>query len=155
MAGRRAGGARPGSTGASIRLGLPGVMRGVVVDTSFFKGNFPEQFSLEACDLGSRAVHGEEPVQVSETSWTEILPKSALKGDTQNCFSVGNAGRFTHLRLSIYPDGGVARLRVHGEVLPDNELALAKREIDLAAIENGGRVRRFQRPVFQRAAEPC
>ena len=121
-----------------IRLGLPGIIRGVVVDTSFFRGNYPEQASLEAC-----AVDGNPDVErlVSEAiSWTEILPVSDLNGDSQNPFAIQSKERFTHLRFKIFPDGGVARLRVYGEVVPDWNALARRGEIDLAAVENGARV---------------
>ena len=77
----------------------------------------------------------------NETQWTEILPLSPLDGNSQNKFLSGNGGRVTHLKLKIYPDGGVARLRVHGYVLPDwDALRSRNSEIDLAAAENGGDV---------------
>jgi allantoicase len=130
----------PGFDWCIIRLGLPGVVRGVVVDTSFFKGNFPSHFSLEACDLGSPPYTREKTQNKSpKTDWLEILPKTALEGDSRNPFSIQNPSRFTHLRLKIYPDGGVARLRVHGEVTPD-EKWIARPEINLAAIESGARI---------------
>jgi allantoicase len=73
--------------------------------------------------------------------WTEIIPQSSLAGDTQNSFAIEGDRRFTHLRLKIYPDGGVARLRVYGEVVPDwSALKGIGGEIDLAAVENGGLV---------------
>jgi allantoicase len=120
-------------------LGLPGIVRGVVVDTSHFKGNFPEQCSLEACALeGNPNV---EKLTSASAPWIEILPKSALRGDSENRFALQNASRFTHLRFNIFPDGGVARLRVYGEVMPDwSRLAREESEIDLAAVENGGLV---------------
>jgi allantoicase len=130
----------PGYDWCIIRLGLPGVIRGVAVDTSFFKGNFPSHFSLEACDLGGRPYTGEKTLLKSEgANWIEIVPKAPLEGDSQNEYAVDDSRRFTHLRLKIYPDGGVARLRVHGEVMPESKL-MKRREIDLAAIESGGRV---------------
>ena len=69
----------------------------------------------------------------------EIVPRSALAGDSENRFPVADARRFTHVRLTIYPDGGVARLRVDGEVVPDPRL-LAGLPLDLVALENGGTV---------------
>ena len=122
-----------------IRLGLPGVIRGIVVDTSFFTGNYPERFSLEGCDLGERHPYrGEKGLLHSEkTKWIQIFAETSLKGDSRNPFAVENGARFTHLRLKIYPDGGVARLRVHGEAVPGPGL-LSRGEIDLAAVENGG-----------------
>jgi allantoicase len=130
----------PGYDWSIVRLGLPGMVRGIVVDTSFFKGNFPSHFSLEACDLGSRPYSAEKTLSKSgNTNWIEIVPKTSLEGDSQNEFSVDDSRRFSHLRLKIYPDGGVARLRVHGEVTLDSKL-MKRRELDLAAVESGGRV---------------
>jgi len=117
----------PGHDWCIVRLGLPGVIRGVCVDTAFFKGNFPEACSLDA---------GDGP----EGPWVEILPMSELRGDSENLFSVAEDRRFTHVRLHIYPDGGVARLRVYGTVTPDPEKLSREREVDLAGLENGGLV---------------
>jgi allantoicase len=130
----------PGYDWCIIRLGLPGVIRGVVVDTSFFTGNFPSHFSLEACDLGNRPYRDEKALSKSGgANWIEILPKAPLEGDSQNQYALDDSRRSTHLRLNIYPDGGVARLRVHGEVVPESKL-IKRPEIDLAAVESGGRV---------------
>jgi allantoicase len=126
----------PGYDWCLIRLGLPGRLRGIVVDTSFFRGNYPEQCSLEACTVDGNA--DVERLLGDSTRWTEVLPQSQLKGDSQNLFAVESAERFTHLRLKIYPDGGVARLRVYGDVMPDWR-RLGPR-IDLAAVEHGGLV---------------
>lgn len=124
---------------AIIRLGLRGIVRGVVVDTSFFRGNFPAQCSIEACDI--RPETSLERLLAEETTWLEILPKSDLEGNSENLFAIESPYAFTHLRLSIYPDGGVARFRVHGEALPDwrREGGLSI-ETDLAAAEHGGDV---------------
>lgn len=123
-----------------IRLGLPGIVRGVVVDTSHFKGNFPDRCSLEACTLDGNADVNQ--LITDKTKWNEILSESALQGDSLNPFSISDERRFTHLRFNIFPDGGVARLRVHGEVVPDwsRLVRLSHSEIDLAAIEHGGLV---------------
>lgn len=122
-----------------VRLGLAGVVRGVIVDTSFFRGNFPSHCSIEVCAVdGSPTV---EQLTDAQTEWTEILPQSELKGDAQNDFSIFFDRRVTHLKLKIYPDGGVARLRVFGEVAPDwDELKRRASQIDLAAAENGAAV---------------
>lgn len=128
----------PGFDWCLVRLGLPGAPRGVVVDTSFFRGNYPESCSLEAC-----AVEGHPgPEELLTATWTEILPRSPLQGNAQNSFAIeSDIGRVTHLRLNIFPDGGVARLRVHGEAMPDWPRLLRRRsEIDLAGVENGGAV---------------
>jgi allantoicase len=131
----------PGHDACVVRLGAPGIVRGVVVDTAFFKGNYPEHASIDAC-----AVDGQpspEELLAPETAWFELLPRTALAGDTKNLFAVACPWRVTHLRLNIHPDGGVARLRVHGEVVPDARwLARASEgQIDLASVENGGAVR--------------
>jgi len=130
----------PGHDWCIVRLGLPGIIRGVVVDTSFFTGNYPEHFSLEGCDLGNHPSKGEQKKLSSlKLTWTQIFAETALKGDSPNLFSVQNKNRFTHLRLKIYPDGGVARLRIHGEAIPDTK-RISRAEIDLAAVENGAYV---------------
>jgi allantoicase len=129
----------PGFDWCIIRLGLPGIIRGVVVDTSFFRGNYPEHFSLEACALDGQPTS--EDLQKDSVNWTPLLPQLPLAGDSQNSFAVTGEQRVTHLRFNIYPDGGVARLRVYGEVLPDWErLRRIGGDVDLAAVENGGRV---------------
>ncbi len=129
----------PGYDWCLIRLGLPGRLRGVVVDTSHFRGNYPEQCSIEAC-----TVEGHPDVErllSDSTKWMEVLPQSVLKGDSHNPFAIENSERFTHLRFKIYPDGGVARLRVYGEVVPDwARINRRGGEIDLAAVEHGGLV---------------
>jgi len=129
----------PGYDWCIIRLGAPGKIHGVVVDTSFFRGNYPEHCSIEACTIDGRPTVAD--LTGEGLAWTEILPQSQLAGDSQNAFAIQSEQRFTHLRLKIYPDGGVARLRVYGEVVPDWErLERIGGDIDLAAVENGGRV---------------
>ncbi|HLM03005.1 MAG TPA: allantoicase [Pyrinomonadaceae bacterium] len=122
-----------------VRLGLPGIIHGVVVDTSFFRGNFPSHCSLEACALDGHPTV--EQLLDARNEWREILPQSGLEGDSQNRFSVNYERRATHLRLKIYPDGGVARLRVYGVVAPDwDALRRRESELDLAAVKHGGAV---------------
>lgn len=129
----------PGFDWCIVRLGAPGIIRGVVVDTSFFRGNYPEYFSLEACTLDGLPTADE--LTSESIQWSQILPQLPLAGDTQNPFAVVSEQRFTHLRFKIYPDGGVARLRVYGEVVPDwDRLRRIGGDIDLAAVENGGLV---------------
>jgi allantoicase len=128
----------PGYDWCIIRLGLPGILRGVLADTSFFRGNYPDHFSLDACDLGNKPYKEEAKRLKNETTeWTEVLPQTPLKGDCQNLFPISHGARFTHVRVKIYPDGGVARLRLYGEVVPDTK-RLEPGGIDLIAVENGG-----------------
>jgi allantoicase len=131
----------PGYDWCIVRLGAPGIIRGILVDTSFFRGNYPEDCSLEACAIPLETSVKRElaALHAPATKWYEILPEADLKGDSQNAFGIQSEHRFTHVRFKIYPDGGVARLRVYGEVLPLAARAAA-REVDLAAIQNGGRV---------------
>jgi allantoicase len=125
----------PGFDWAIVKLGVPGIVRGVVVDTSFFRGNFPERVSIDGCALdGTPGL-----VELQAASWTEVLSVSPLEGHKENEFEIDHPERLTHLRLNIYPDGGVARLRVHGTVVP-GERVLARAEVDLAAAEHGGYV---------------
>jgi len=125
----------PGSDQAIVRLGLPGAVEGVVVDTAFFTGNYPPYASVEAL-----AVDGyPSPEELTELEWTTIVPESPLKGDAENFFEVASQERFTHVRLTINPDGGVARFRVHGVPVPDPRL-LDLDSLDLAALENGAHV---------------
>ncbi len=126
----------PGHDWCVIRLGLPGAIRGVVVDTSHFKGNYPDACSLESCEMTGDPT----PEALAAARWQEVLPRSALRGDCENAFEVREALRATHVRLNIFPDGGVARLRVHGVVRPDPERLARGGEPDLAAVENGGLV---------------
>ncbi|WP_019633155.1 allantoicase [Actinomadura atramentaria] len=132
---------RPGPDGgyghdwAVVRLGLPGVIRGVVVDTAWFKGNYPPHASVEACGADGYP----SAAELAAADWTEIVPRGALAGDAAQGFEVKVERRFTHVRLNIFPDGGVARLRVHGEPVPDPRL-LDGLTVDLAALENGARV---------------
>ncbi len=129
----------PGYDWCIIRLGLPGIIRGVVVDTSHFKGNYPEQCSLGACALDGQP--DVEKLLDEAVVWTEVLPISQLRGDSLNPFPVSHDSRATHLRFKIYPDGGVARLRVYGEVVPDwARIKHAGGLIDVAAVEHGGLV---------------
>lgn len=123
----------PGHDWALVRLGLPGIVRGILIDTAWFKGNYPPHASVDAC-----AVDG-YPSDLSDAGWVEIVPKSPLEGDTAHSFPVNDERLFTHVRLNMFPDGGIARLRVHGDVVPDPRL-LAGLTVDLAALENGARV---------------
>jgi allantoicase len=106
---------QPGHDWAIVRLGLPGVVRGVVVDTAFFKGNYPPEVSVEGTSVEGYPT----PEELQRAAWVPLVPRSAVKGDAPNRFEVEAPWRFTHVRLCLYPDGGVARLRVHGEVVPD------------------------------------
>ena len=124
----------PGHDSAIVRLGVPGVVHGVVVDTSWFRGNYPPHASVEATGVEGHP----SPAELEQAEWTTLVPRSDVAGDCDNAFPVEDRHRWTHLRLSIYPDGGVARFRVHGEPVPDPRLMTGT--VDLAALERGGDV---------------
>lgn len=127
----------PGHDFAILRLGARGIVRGVVVDTAFFRGNYPASCSIEGVSIRSDA-----PIDaLLAADWRELLPQSQLQGDSANLFEVTSAAAVSHLRFNIFPDGGVARLRVHGQVVPDWRLVGGLgNEVDLAAAENGAEV---------------
>ncbi len=106
-----------------VRLGARGRVRGVDIETTHFKGNFPESAAIDAGD---------------GDTWAEILPRTPLAGDAHNLFAIERSEPATHIRLRIFPDGGVARLRVHGEVVADWARLRRRAEVDLAAAEHGG-----------------
>jgi allantoicase len=120
-----------------VRLGAPGLVHAVVVDTAHFTGNFPSACSVEACWADGYP----DPAALESARWVEIVARSPLTGDAQHTFQIpaSSLRRYSHVRLRIFPDGGVARLRVHGVVVPDPAL-LEGLTFDLAALENGGDV---------------
>jgi allantoicase len=111
-----------------IRLGVPGVIRGFDIDTSHFTGNYPPEASIEVCV---------SDVDTPEDGWVELLAKTDLSGDSHHYLDIDDERVWTHVRLHIYPDGGIARLRIFGEVIAD--FTGVDGFVDLAAIENGGR----------------
>ncbi|MBA3452665.1 MAG: allantoicase [Deltaproteobacteria bacterium] len=117
-----------------IRLGLPGVIRGIVVDTAWFRGNYPASCAIHATEIDDPL----DLLALETATWTELLPRSPLQGDSKNMFEIDSRARFTHLRLEIFPDGGVARLRIHGHAVPQwSRVRALGGAIDLAALENG------------------
>jgi allantoicase len=124
----------PGYDWCIIKLGFPGSVSGIDIDTNHFLGNHPAYASVDACDepASTRVLAG-------NAHWVELLTRSPLKPGSQNLFAVAGIRRWTHLRLNIVPDGGVARFRAYGQVLPDWPSAKNVR-IDLAALGWGGSV---------------
>lgn len=122
----------PGHDWCVVRLGMPGLVKGFDVETSHFTGNFAPEVSIDACS-------SDERVPPEDTEWREIVPRSHVMGDCHNYLSPHSEVVCTHLRLNIYPDGGIARLRVYGEVQPDWPALARQAPIDLLALEHGGR----------------
>lgn len=116
---------------AVIKLGRSGVISGFEVDTAHFTGNFPPFCTIELAKSSAEIPE--------ESDWQEVVSKSALQGDSQHYYTVESEQIWTHIRLHIYPDGGVARLRVYGQVFIDWDSFDHSQTIDLAALEYGGR----------------
>jgi allantoicase len=115
-----------------LALGVPGRIRRVTVDTAHFTGNYPESFSLEACSAGP----GFDP---GRAEWVEIVGRTSLEGDSILDVEVDDPHRATHVRLNIYPDGGVGRLRIWGDPIPEmSQVCPADGSIDLVAAVVGG-----------------
>jgi allantoicase len=127
----------PGQDWAIVRLGAAGSISVIDVDTSFFTGNHPVTCRVEA--TGRQGYPSPAELDTAATSWVEVVPRSQLRGDSHNAFQVADPHRFTHVRLWIDPDGGVARLRVLGRIIPDPRL-LDDLTVDLATQALGGRV---------------
>ncbi|MFN3879989.1 MAG: allantoicase [Nitrincola lacisaponensis] len=116
-----------------IRLGVPGYVQGVDIDTAYFTGNYPPSASLEACFCDSG-----DPDE--RTRWTQILPSVDLQGNSHHLHATLHSDQpWTHLRFNIYPDGGVARLRVYGVPYRDWSAVSDTEQLDLASVLNGGR----------------
>ena len=116
---------------AIVKLGLAGEIKGIDIDTTHFTGNYPPAASLEAC-------FSEGPAD-GDSDWQELIPSTSLQGNSHHYFEIDNPGRFNHVRLNLYPDGGVARLRVHGRVVSDAAELDASDQHNLAAVELGAR----------------
>jgi len=124
-----------------IRLGIPGVIRALTVDTNHFRGNHPVACSLDGVELAGTPTA--QRLRALGDAWIELLAPSPLAGHAENELSIGSSPRCTHVRFKIYPDGGVARLRAWGEARPDWRRIVGagrgqRRAIDLVAVEHGG-----------------
>jgi allantoicase len=146
---------RPGAPGvagtehdsAIIRLGAPGVIRGVTVDTAHFLGNYPPRCSVEATWRDGYP----SPRTLIESDWITIVEPYPLHGGQVHHIPVdGPQRRYSHVRLNMLPDGGIARLRVHGEPVPDPEY-LDGLTVNLAALRDGARVTGCSDMFFGRA----
>lgn len=114
-----------------VKLGIPGIVHGTDVETTHFRGNAPEFASLEGAwvdgDLSD------------ETQWFEVLDQSPTAAHSHNFFPVMCDKPCTHLRLKIFPDGGVARLRVYGVARANPDNFVPGELVDIASVMNGGR----------------
>jgi allantoicase len=118
-----------------IQLATTGIIHGVDIDTNHFLGNHPPFASIEAANINST----NNNIDFNTVEWKEILPKSALNPGSQHLFEINDTTVYSHLRLNIYPDGGVARLKVYGEVVKDWATIKQDDIIDVAAALNGAK----------------
>lgn len=122
----------PGSDFAVLKLGHPGIVEEIEIDTSHFKGNFPESCFIEACfadaenadelitqdceEKKQRQSKG-EPMVTGKIAWKTLLPRTKLGSHEIKLFPAAtDVSVITHIRLNIYPDGGVSRLRLFGHI---------------------------------------
>jgi allantoicase len=116
---------------AIIKLGVAGIIKGVEIDTAFFTGNYPPSASLEGCYCDT------DPDE--STAWSTVLEAVDLQGDSQHFHPVDSTTPYSHLRFNIFPDGGIARLRVYGIPHRDWDTQDTEQVIDLASSLNGAR----------------
>ncbi|GJQ75812.1 hypothetical protein Trydic_g17881 [Trypoxylus dichotomus] len=150
---------KPGHDWCIIKLGVSGIIKGIEVDTAFFTGNYAPKFSLQAAKLTTEdeAKFPTRPIEAMGTecsdetfdqvkslrseNWHELVPMTPLTAGyvntSRNFFKINSDKVYTHIRLNIFPDGGIARLRVYGEVLHEIDF-FSINEIDLIAMKNGG-----------------
>jgi allantoicase len=137
----------PGEDFVIIRLAVPAIVRGVNIDTSHFRGNYPPFASID----GTTLLGYPTAAEVRAAAWTPLADQTRLGGDRANLVPVTAPDRLvTHVRLTIHPDGGVARLRVFGEVVPDPRRLGGR--VDLAATCTGGRVEACSNMFFSSPA---
>ena len=111
------------------KLGLAGRISGFDIDTSHFTGNYPPAASIDVCNVTG--------TPDAKTEWTTIVPATSLQGDSHHFVPATQDGVFSHVRLNIYPDGGVARLRAYGRPTVDWQGLDRSPPLNLAAIEMG------------------
>jgi len=111
-----------------LKLGKPGKVSKVDIDTSYFNGNQPSKVSLEAC-------FSKKKLPNKNSNWISILNKKTTKPNSHHYFSIKNKSTFTHIKLNIYPDGGIARLRVYGSM--EVKKKFGKKKTNLTSILNG------------------
>ena len=113
-----------------IKLGSPGVISTIEVDTSYFTGNFPPFFSLEGCYSSE--------IPNDDDDWILLKTKTSLIGDKKNNFDIKSTKTVNYIRLQIFPDGGVARLRLYGSIAKSKKFK--NKKINLASLLDGASV---------------
>ncbi len=113
-----------------VKLAKPGVIHGIEIDTTHFTGNYPPAASIDVCSTSD--------APNEKTKWRELVAQNALSGDSQHQYAIDDAETCTHVRVNIYPDGGIARLRVYAEPKVQWDDIAPGELVDLAAALNGG-----------------
>jgi allantoicase len=113
-----------------LKLGKPGKISKADVDTSYFNGNQPAMISLEGANSNSN--------KINELKWQPLLSKKKTKANSHHLFTINNKKIFTHIKFNIFPDGGVARLRLYGSIAKSNKLR--NKKINLASLLDGASV---------------
>jgi len=111
-----------------LKLGKPGQIYKVDIDTSYFSGNHPTKVSMQAC-------FSKKNIPNKNSKWTTILKKQSTKANSHHFFNIKNKSIFSHIKLNIFPDGGVARLRVYGTI--ENKKKFGKKILNLTSVLNG------------------
>ena len=114
-----------------IKLGRPGKIFNVDIDTSFFSGNQPSEASLQACYSKIKPS--------KNTNWKTILNKKKLGPDKNHNFKIKNHSTFNFIKLNIFPDGGIARLKLNGKVDLE-KINLKGKNVNLSLISNGSTI---------------
>ena len=114
-----------------IKLGKSGSINKVDVDTSHFNGNQPSMISLEGCYSKSK--------NIKDLKWKTLIGKKKTKANSHHMFKSSSKSIFTHIKLNIFPDGGVARLRLYGSISKENN-KFGNKTINLASLLNGASV---------------
>ena len=114
-----------------IKLGKPGKISKVDVDTSHFNGNQPSMISLEACSSKSNLY--------KNFKWKTLLGKKKIKANSHHFFNISSKSTVTHIKFNIFPDGGVARLRLFGKISKDT-VNLKNKTTNLTSLLNGASV---------------
>ena len=123
----------PGYDWCLIKLGCPGTIKKIEINTKFFTGNYPPYAEIEG-------IYSDEEPGENDENWKTILNKKSIKGDAVNNFNAENENIFNWVKLKIFPDGGVARLRLWGNVFVDWEKISKKQILELSALNNGGKI---------------
>ena len=121
----------PGHDYLIIKLGKPGSISKVNVDTSHFNGNQPLMISIDACNSKSN--------NIKSFKWKNLVSKKKTKANSHHIFKTSSKSVFTHIKLNIFPDGGVARLRLYGSISKENNY-FGKKTINLASLLDGASV---------------